>query len=253
MKRRREREKGGGKEWNNEKWTQESSRDRNRQIDIISDTCRELFSARTEAGSVRESILRGEWKHLCQPTGIWLTLQKAARPLGTCLYSVGLFFLLVVFYGKNMFLRIPSSMGRENIFLVFSMPGAESWKHFSFPKKKWEKKKKATALFKSMFTVVCTSSTVICWIYRSQNKASDMPNPETLRIKASHETPSALCIDLMIEWSTDSLMYAAPISNHWGRSLFCLLHFLFFFRWPVQQRKKMMHDKLMDGDNKRFA
>lgn len=32
---------------------------------------------------------------------------------------------LVVFNGKNMFLRIPSSMG-ENIFLVFSMPGAES-------------------------------------------------------------------------------------------------------------------------------
>lgn len=147
MKRQREREKGGGKEWNNEKWTQESSRDRNRQIDIISDTCRELFSARTEAGSVRESILRGEWKHLCQPTGIWLTLQKAARPLGTCLYSVGLFFLLVVFYGKNMFLRIPSSMGRENIFLVFSMPGAESWKHFSFPKKKWEKKKKSHSAF----------------------------------------------------------------------------------------------------------
>ena len=145
--------RGGGKEWNNEKWTQESSRDRNRQIDIISDTCRELFSARTEAGSVRESVLRGEWKHLCQPTGIWLTLQKkAARPLGTCLYSVGLFFLLVVFYGKNMLLHIPSSMGRENIFLAFSMPGAESWKHFSFPppkkkKKKWGgEKKKATVL-----------------------------------------------------------------------------------------------------------
>ena len=46
-----------------------------------------------------------------------------------------------------------------------------------------------------------------------------MPNPETLRIKASHEMPSTLCIDLMIEWSTDGLMYAAQISNHRGRSL----------------------------------
>lgn len=151
---------------------------------------------------------------------------------------------LVVFNSKNMFLSIPSSM-EENIFLVFSIPGGESWKHFSFPKKPHRFKACLQWSTPAQSSADCTSPKrptrlAICWVRKLWEFRPRMRFP-LFSLYWSNER--------IIKWLFDS---CSSNCNRW-RQLSCFFIF-FFFSWPVQQKKKkMMHDKLMDGDNKRFA
>lgn len=88
------------------------------------DACRDLFLflAFTRAGSVSESILLGTWKRLYQPADMWSTFQKSAWPLGTFLYSVGLFSCLFS-TASTCFWAFPAGVGESGI----SVP-ARCWK-----------------------------------------------------------------------------------------------------------------------------
>lgn len=165
-----------------------------------------------------ESILLGEWKHLRQPTSIWLTLQKAAQPRGTCLNSAGLFFLLC-FNRKNMFLCIPSSMV-GNIFSVFTMPGAENISAF---RTVWH--------FKAClrWSSPAQSSAEYTQPKKGPYKARSVQSREALRTPASGEI-SSLCIRLMNECSR--LIYAARASK--DSILFLRFSLL---NWPAEGNK----------------